>query len=659
MNDLNSSIPDLLIRPYPATTEGPTGYIFRLAEVNFMRPRDLIEMGITLQPQVLSLHHLLPKEALFPELHAHVARMHRLQSEQSAIWNKRYARFCPLCLIAEPVWQASWELFFFDACPHHGGWLIDQCSTCGEHLDWHRDSLVRCQCGSDLREEKPEEAPWYVKRLSIVMESILLNKPQPDYPCSYPFVGLEPVELQTLIRYLGAYLDLQAGPKPLKIRCSGLLENSWAITSLASQVLFEWPSGFDQALTLLLEDANSETVTLSSVFDQAYNYIYTGGLRSSSFIAVRDAFEAWLVEHWPNGANHRNRRLAESLLAEVEWIPAKQAEDQLGISRAQLSFLIQHGELEGHEIVTASGRRRMTVRKDQLAQLEEKLAGEITMTKAMEILGLNKARLQRIVKLLFPSSRRVNDQQLLPWCIPRFEVYGVVALGEEKDHVQVIEDCHITLRDVLQYWQWSGDEIVSLIEAIRSGEIQILSIWDGASGISRWVFDRATLKRWRASLENGRANWITIPELAEVLGVKQQVAYWLTQNNFIPSVKLGTLLHIGSRVKKKDVDRFLQTHLFGTEIADRIGRSPRKTMYMLRDTNIYPLRGESTEACRQAVYTKSDALIRFLERYSVVSEEVAAKLRATSQRRKNAWDRIIYENGTDQPDDSHFCLDSP
>ncbi|MEJ2795119.1 TniQ family protein [Iodobacter sp. LRB] len=657
MNDLVMATPDLLIRPYPATTEGPTGYMFRLAEANFMRPRDLIEMGITLQPEVLSLHQLLPKEMLFPELHVYMARMHTLRSEQSAIWNQRYARFCPLCLIAEPVWQASWEVFFFDSCPHHGGWLVDQCSTCGEHLDWHRESLIRCQCGSDLREEKVEEAPWFVKRLSMVMECILLSKPLPDYSDAYPFAGLNPLQLQTLIRYLGAYLDPQAGPKPLKIRNSGLLEASWPITTLAAQILFEWPSGFDQAFTNLLKGAKSESTTLRGVFDQAYEYIYRGAIRGGAYLPVREAFNVWLTEHWPNGANHRNRRLAVSLLADMQWVPAKAAQDQLGISRARLRFLIQHGELEGQELVTKAGRYRMMVRKDQLTQLEERLAGEITMTKAMEILGLGKLRFRRILKILFPSARRVNDQLFLPWNIPRQEVYSLIEIGEELPLISTIDERQIAFTHVLKFWQWNADEVVSVIEAVRDGGLQLQGNWIGASGVVRWIFDRVELQRWHQALDKGRANWVTIPELAELLGVKQQVAYWLTLNGYIPSIKLGSKKQLGSRVKKKDLDRFLRRYIFGTEIADRIGRSPRKAMHMLADTNIYPLRSQHGDPCRQTVYTRSEVLDRFLARYSVISEEDALAIRGTTRRREKAWQRIIYENGTDQPDESPFRLD--
>lgn len=102
------------------------------------------------------------------------------------------------------------------------------------------------------------------------------------------------------------------------------------------------------------------------------------------------------------------------------------------------------------------------------------------------------------------------------------------------------------------------------------------------------------------------------------------------------------------------MDRFLRLHIFGTEIADRIGHSPRKAMLMLKAVSISPLRGTSIEACRQLVYPRSEALDRFIARHSVGD---LTKWHDTVKRRQKAWERIIYENGTPEPDPSHFRLE--
>lgn len=647
------AIPTLLIRPHPSRTEGPTGYLFRLAEANFMSLRDLAQIGIAYDVEALLQQQLLPHPQLYPELHEQVRYVATLQQGQPGIWNRQYARFCPHCLGEDPRWQLGWEVLHFDTCHKHGVWLIDRCSSCGEHLTWQRDSLLRCNCGADLRQEMPEDAPPASILLGEVLEQILLRQAI-RYQHGYPFHGMTIDQVQSLIRYLGAYLDPAASQKPLKIANAGEMVVSWTISSLAAEMLVFWPEKFHRMLDVIQNTGGEARISLKAVFKDAYQYLYKGGLRGGIYSPVREAFEQWVSHNWKGALAKRNRRLADTILENVQWIPGKAAADRLGISMARLRYLVRSGQLDGQETISAKGRHFLMVRKDQLARVEEELAGEITMAKAMEILGLGKVRLRRILKLLFPSARRVNDQQHLPWCISSTEVYQLAELGEALPRVYYIEDDEISLADVLQYWQWNADEIVSLVEEVKAGTLVLNKTLIGKAGISRWVFKRKDLIQWRAAMQTSRVNWITIPELAEVLGVKQQVAYWLTQNDYIRSHKLGNGKHHGSRVRKVDVDRFLRQHIFGTEIADRIGRSPRKAMLMLKAVSIYPLRGTSIEACRQLVYTRSEALERFIAKHSVGD---LTKWHDTVKRRANAWERIIYENGTPVPDLSHFQLE--
>lgn len=646
-------VPTLLIRPHPSRTEGPTGYLFRLAEANFMTLHDLEEIGIAFNPEALQQQQLLPNQQLYPELYEQIRYVSKLQQAQPGIWNRQHARFCPYCLSEEPRWRIGWEVFHFDVCHKHGVWLVDKCTSCGELQTWRRESLLRCNCGADLRQEIPEEAPSACLLLGEVLDQVLLRQPI-RYQHGYPFEGLSIKQLQDLIRYLGVYMDAASCFKSLKLARGGEMEVSWAISSLAAEILVCWPEKYHQALDVLQDQEGTSKKSLKAVFKEAYQNLYQGSLRSKAYAPVREAFQYWAAHFWKGPLAKRNRRMTEMVLENASWIVGKFAANRLGISMARLRYLIKSGQLEGQETISDKGRRFLMVRKDQLARVEEELAGEITLGKAMEILGLGKVRMRRILKLLFPSARRVNDQQALPWCISSTEVYQLAELGEELPRVYYVEDDEISLADVLHYWQWNADEIVSLVEEVKAGAFVLSRTLIGKAGISRWIFKRKDLIQWRAAMQTDRVNWITIPELAEVLGVKQQVAYWLTQNEYIRSHKLGTSKHHGSRVRKVDVDRFLRQHIFGTEIADRIGHSPRKAMLMLKAESIYPLRGTSIEACRQLVYTRTDALDRFVAKHSVGD---LTKWHESVKRRANAWERIIYENGTPIPDPSHFRLE--
>lgn len=601
--------PDLLVRPFPGRCEGPLGYRLRLAEANCMTLVELSRLGIRYDPGCLTRQRLLPELALDPDLHAHVVRMTNLLAAKGRIWNQRYARFCPHCLSEDPTWRAGWELYFHDACPRHGVWLMDQCSSCRQPVRWTRESLLRCQCGSDLREESSGTAPDNLLRLSAVMEAKLLGRPEPE--AQVPFVGLDVDQVQRLVRYLGGYMDPISNPKPLKLRNAGRLEVSWSISSLAAEILFDWPHALHRTLDRLQAASAGEKIGLKGLFRQAYLYLYKG-LREGAYDPVRNAFEVWLAEHWKGGVARRNRRLSLELLERMQWIPGNAAAETLGISMARLKFLIREGKLDGQESISTAGRRFTIVRRDQLEDVRAQLAGEMTMGEAMEVLGIGKVRMQRILRLLFPSARRINDKAYLPWCVPRGEVEALLVLGGHLPVIGIPDEHQVSLGHVFKYWNWNGDEIVALVEAVKSGTIMPQALLDAARGICRWIFDVAQLRALHKSTNSGRSNWVSIPEMARILGVKQQVAYWLTHHGFVRAERMGSVRDVGSRVRREELDRFRQQHIFGREIAAILGRSSLKVMRMLAEQGIYPLRGHGAEPCRQLVYARSDEIQRFL-----------------------------------------------
>ncbi len=601
--------PDLLLRPHPSRHEGPRGYLLRLAEANCMTLSDLSQAGIHFDPDCLSRHQLLPDPSLDPHLHAHVVRVAQLAESKGRVWNMHHARFCPQCLAEDPTWQASWEIYFLDVCPKHGVWMVDQCGSCGQPLKWTRDSLLRCQCGSDLREETSGPAPDNLRRLSAVLEDKLLRWPEGEAPA--PLTYLDADQTQRLIRFLGTHMDPMANPRPLKLRNSGRLEGSWPVSTLAAEIIFRWPEGFHQALNQLQSNSSGEKKGLRDTFQHAYTYLYKG-FKEAGFSDVRKAFEEWITVHWKGGVAGRNRRLPEMIQKNAQWIPGTVAAHELGISLKQLRRLITEGNVEWEEFLSTAGRKFLMVRRDQLVQIQEQLSGEITMEKAMEMLGLGKVRMQRLLTLLFPSARRIWDKEHLPWRIPRGEVEALLEVVTDLPVLTIAEEHQVSLGYVLKFWHWTGDEILALVEAVKAGALKPQAFLDGARGITRWIFDIAQLRALQQRLNSGRSNWVSIPEMARILGVKQQVAYWLTHHGFVHAERLGCLKNLGSRVSREELERFQQNHVLGKEIAEILGCSSKKMSLMLAEQGIYPLRGEGPTPCRMLIYSRDSEVQRFL-----------------------------------------------
>lgn len=607
------AIPDLLVRPTPSRIEGPQGYLLRLAEANCLTLHELKQLGGRYDPDWLTRNHLLPAETMDPDLHTRIRHMARLVEDKGRVWNQRQARFCPCCLAEEPVWRASWEVLFHDACPHHGVWLVDQCSSCGQPVSWRREHLLRCSCGADLRQESPETAPESMVRLARHLEAKLMESPVAD---DLPILaGLTLEQAQRLIRYLGGYMDPISGPKPLKLRNASSLQASWPVSSLAAEILAQWPQAFHECWARMQGLAADEKISLKGAFKQAHHYLYRG-LWESAFSPVRESFELWLSEHWKGGLSRRNH-LAEKLLANAQWIPAQAAANRIGVSPRKLRAMVQEGFLDGQESISTTGRRFMVVRRDQLDAVLAQLDNEITMTRAMEMLGIGKIRLRRILKLVFPGARRIAPTGPMPWCVPRSEVEELLALGDGVPRVSIPEEHQVTLAHVLRYWTWTTEQVTALIDAVKRGAMKPASVWEGGRGITGWVFDKAQLKAWLASLTGGKPIWLTVPQMAKALGIKDQVAYWLCQNGYMHAEKLGSCSglskrELGSRIRVEEVERFRESYVFGRDIAGSLRTSSIRVRRLLAEEGIFPIRGHTVIPPRMLIYLMTGELRSFL-----------------------------------------------
>lgn len=609
----------LLIRPHPFRTEGPKGYSLRLAEANWIALRELDALGIAFESEILTAHGLLPEFDLDPDLHSKVGNINTLSTLYPRVWNHQSSRFCPICLNEDAYWRTGWELLFHDACSEHGVWLIDQCASCGEKVNWNRQSLVRCQCGSDLRVEQATPCPKNVAKLSMLLEEKLHQSRDQIFPIPFEKTNLE--QTQRLIRFLGTYMDAEAERNPLKIQKAGSMDNSWGVTSLAAEIVFNWPVAFQESLQKIQNNSEVEASRrLNGVFGRAYHYLYRG-LQEAAFNQVRQAFEEWLSSSWRGGLAKRNRRLALLLLDKATWIPASLARDTLGISDQRLMMLIREGVIEGEIHLSRAGRKFVMVRRDQLNLARDAVHGFIDMKTAGGLLGLTKKRLRQILRYLFPEARKAGEAASTPWRVSRSAVENLLATSNGLKKVSIPDEGCVDIGHILRFWAWTADEIVSLLRAANLKEVEVINLLDGNAGVSAWIFHEAALKAWKTKSTLGYGTWLTVPQMAKILSIKQQVAYDIVRGSFINGETMHKQPRGCVRVNRTEVEKFKDKYIFCTEIAQKLGVSPRKAKAILAGFYIDPISGPGTDNARQLLYFRNDELHYALENFAQENEK--------------------------------------
>jgi len=596
----------LPIRSQPYRDEGPQGYLSRLAENNLLSTHELKSIGIAFDYDLMLSNGLLVEQAIDPDLHRHIAYISGLLQSEARIWNMQYARFCPECLAEHGYWKVEWELNFYDVCHHHQVWLVDQCTSCGNKLTWQRSQLNRCSCGSILHAEQSKQCPISMRDIAIAISAKIL---QLDTEILLEVLRKTDVEqTQRLIRYLGNYMSLAAGKNPLKMRQAGDLNHSWPVTTLAAEVITDWPNAFHHALTQLEKQNRADgRPSLNEVFGQAYHYVFKA-LKEKPFEELRHQFELWINAAWKGGIAKRNKRLTSTLMKEAAWVPASLACDFLGISHQRLDLLIREGSIHGETHVSEKGRKFVMVRRDNLKQAKEHLFGLIDMTTAGKLLGLQKRRMRQLLNLVFADAKKLGTSAGAPWAVSRLEVNRLLELSVNLEYVSIPDEDSVSLGHVLRYWAWSNEDIASLIFSVKSHEIIPTNLLDTVPGIAAWNFKESELKNWKLKNQNGMGTWLTINQAAKVLGVKEQVAYELVRLGYLQSEVMPKQVKRGTRIRRSTIDAFNQHYVFATKIAEAMGCSPRKVINHLASFEKHPLSGPNIDGARQVLYKREEVI---------------------------------------------------
>ncbi len=608
-----ADIPSLLIHPKPYKDEGPQGYLFRLASENFITLSDLKNFGITYDYEFLSVLGYLPNMELDPSLHQSVQQISIWRKDNPRVWNERYARYCPHCLAENNYWRVGWELMFFDACPIHDVMLVDRCSSCAQHLKWNRDSLIRCQCGADLRMEEPVKSNPSSSQLSQVLFSKLLGHKLENLPIPVALTNL--AETQQLIRYLGACLRPGVATKPLKIREAAAMSVSWSISTYAAEIIFNWPTAFEKTLNQLQEEPRSEIGrSMKNAFGWAFQYLYRA-MQADTFEPIRQAFNLWLVLNWQGGVARRNSRLLEPQFALVEWLPGGVVCNELGITLGRLRRLVQQGQLEAQEYISEKGRKFLMVRKDQIDVARKYLSGGMSIEEAGWAIGLTRKRMRAILRILFPNAIRENNLPVSPWYVPRSDVDEVLKLREGVPVVSIQDEDCVTANHILRYWPWEIMDIVGLIETVKEGEIKPVSRVEGFRGISGLAFKETELRQWRQKRQQVLGTWLTVPQISKAYGIRQQTLYQLIERGFIVAEKLPTVRNGGHRIHRNSWEAFRKQYIFATEINERLGTVTLKLIQLLKLKGINPISGPEVDGCRRVLYKRSDEIEQVILAY--------------------------------------------
>lgn len=588
---------NLLVLPERLADEGPCGFRFRLAAANRLSVRDLAQLQINAEIEPTDTQAL--SRTVFGE-------------EAFSPWVHRWSRFCPYCLRHRQSWVIGWEVLFADACADCGSWLVDTCNACAARVTWTRDHLLRCQCGKYFVDEQASAAPAAVVRLSQALQCLALGSKPAVMPA---FHGLSLGQCVRLIRLVGTYGNGEGSRLPQKVDQVDTLRVSWPLTSLAAEILESWPAGLTGLLENLRAHGSAEDKgKLSKAFRGFYSALYDG-FKDVEFDFLRAAFENYVAGHWTGALGKRNRRLDESVLKTVSWIPANHACRVLAVSRRRLNDLIDEGRLRGERRQTAAHREFIVVKRSDVETFALTLEDGVSLLEASLRLGLKKQRLLSLLSIICPQAKKLGAQGC-PWAIPANWMERWDTLIRNQVQAEPTDCKVVALGHLIRYWPWTNEQIGLLLVDILNGDLVPAGVLKAGKGVGTLVLYVHDLDHWFAGKQRIPCAELTIPDIALRMEIKQEVVYALVRSGLLQSSSRKVGRRTEQRVKALTLEEFEQRYIFGRDIAQLLGRSPRAVAEFLLADGVRPVAGPGVDKCRQNVFQR-DAIDECLRRHGL------------------------------------------
>lgn len=409
------------------------------------------------------------------------------------------ARICPLCLdLPGSHWLEDWKDRAKPFCREHGRWLVDKCSRCSRLLRWSNVRFKTCGCGQDLRE------------LAHISLSAQMRRA----------LDREIASLPALI-WLGSLDRYGLTMKPLKKASRVSMANIVELAEAGARIVDGWPEAFFAVLDSCRQDLGAPT-GLRSINDALPGI--TGCLAKLRDGRWRERVAQSLGSYV--AASHQSSHPIIGRNAFVSPHPTvARIARELGIGPKSLLTALERLPAASVAVrSTAHGRSRRLVSAVAVQQVRLLIEDQLSIKAAVRLLGVSSRRIGQLVdqELLEARGRRLSRAAVENLLL------ALLATGSRG----VDTAGAISLSAALRYYVPSTST-ARFFRAILDGSL-IVSVPAGSTNLKQMLIGKTACRDWTIGLEHAGDHELTMPECAELLGLKQQVVYHLARVGLLP-----------------------------------------------------------------------------------------------------------------------------
>lgn len=497
----------------------------------------------------------------------------------------QHRRYCAHCLNDTPYHRAAWDLSVVTLCPEHGVELLSHCPQCKGKVGWTTSRLTQCRCGADLTKADPGVVPETELSTVKYIADCLTGM---DSPPSR--TGLAPGDELELIYVLGCYGLWDQRPRPISVLAKGNL--ALDILAVGMDAISNLPTSFD-AWCQMVVDRNA------------------GGSRRYGFGKAFGAFAEYTTDPTTNSAirgflaTHLRDFLTRNGIATRvdgigpdDFITLKEAATRLERSVVNVRDVLRRHNLVAVDDHSGSGAP-ILIADELVGRLATELKDLRDKFNLRRLLGCSRTGLETLLKAGWFQAADGAAADLFgkPCWSARAALRVVDELAQAAPNSTSARNTipMAVAISMLAYshLDWSPAAIKPFIKA-RSRHMSDV----GLRGI---LLDRAKLRQPGART----ATWLTIPEMAVDLKVKQEVAYFLVRHGFLSACWQPGIR--GRFVSRRHVEAFGKQHFIPSQSGLDAGHYPGWTSDQLIAEGIEPVTGPMKDGGRQYIFRRTDA----------------------------------------------------
>lgn len=591
----------LPLRPLPVPSEPLTDFLGRLANANGRTASELwnvLDKGELSHEQLLSCAlngHSLPRFSGPADPRVNIAV--ELFGLHAADFTHMRRRWCPICIENAAWLRPIWRLKVATVCDIHRVHLLQACPRCRRPANVQAILHGICECGVRFTQTVVPAARRQLQLARALAASLTHDA---VLKLGEIKVTLSAPQLVRMICYTGRLIEGPSLSRPGQVRELEELSVASSLFDGAATLLAAWPSAFWRCLERYV-DASREDGSVRRVFGSLYYVLYQD-LRDPAFQFWRDAFELFLLEHWRGELCGRHRLFQEETINAHRHQGLTRIARTSGVSEKTLRRMVHQDRIPAHRFTRAPKRKLITIDKAVLAHIIPEAADYLDLRSTARFFGLKRTRLRELVAHgVILADTKPDWGRGNHWHFRRSEVDKFLGEFRQAALAKLPEVATITLKHVLQYWRVTAAELGSLLRELKHGDINFALPREGR--LCDITFSENDIRHWLARYRKNTIDWVSVAVAAELLGLKEQVAYELVAKNFLVADVISKRGQTFRRISLPSLHHFQKTYVSLAELAHGTKTS---SYALLKQLAAQPVTGPKVDGGRQYFYRRSD-----------------------------------------------------